>query len=97
MMDPSAQMFAIMAFFLVVIVTIGGFVLLMPLSRQLAKFLEFRMRENSGTSQGMETELRQVRVIVEALEEKLLRVSDRQEFVEKILEARESDALKLPR
>ena len=96
-MDPTAQLFAIMAFFLVVIVTIGGFVLLMPLSRQVAKFLEFRMRQSTGRVDGMDDDVRQLRVLVEALEEKLLRVSDRQEFVEQILDARERDVPRITR
>ena len=94
-MEPT--LVAIMIFFLLAIVITGGFVLMMPLSKQVAKFLEFRMQDNRNISGGVENELRQLRAVVEGFEDKLRSVSDRQEFLEKILEKRETDPLKLPR
>jgi hypothetical protein len=95
-MDPT--MFAIMGFFLLAIILTGGFVLLIPLSRQLARFLDYRLQEKTGAgSSKIEGELRQLRTLVEGIEKRLQTVSDRQDFVEKVLESRETDPLKLPR
>jgi hypothetical protein len=93
-MDPT--MLAIMAFFLLAIIITGSFVLLMPLSRQLARFLELRMQDQARVGDGVEIELRQLRALLEGLEDKLRTVSDHQEFLEKILDSREADPLKLP-
>ena len=93
-MDPS--LIPIMAFFLTAIILTGGFVLLLPLSKQLAKFLEFRMQDKKMSPE-IEAELRHLRVLVEGLDDKLRSVSDRQEFLEKILESRDADTPRLPR
>jgi hypothetical protein len=95
MMDPT--MLAIMIFFLLAIIITGSFVLLMPLSRQLARFLELRMLGTGAMSDAVEVELRQLRALVEGIDDRLSSVSDRQEFLEKILESRETDPPRLPR
>jgi hypothetical protein len=92
-MDPT--MLAIMVFFLLAIILTGGFVLMMPLSRQLARFLEFRMQDKTNISDRVEIEMRQLRALIEGLEDKQRSVSERQEFLEKILESREIDPPKL--
>lgn len=74
-----------------------SFVLMIPLSKQLARFLEFRMQDKASISDGMDVELRQLRTVVEGLEDKLRSVSDRQEFLEKILKSRETEPPRLPR
>jgi hypothetical protein len=88
---------AIMVFFLLAIILTGAFVLMIPLSRQLARFLEFRMREKNEIPGAAETDVRELRALVQKLDDKLASVSDRQEFLEKVLENRGSDPLKLPR
>lgn len=93
-MDPASPIFMIMAFILVMIVVTGGFALLLPLAKTLAKYLEFRMHPEVGA--GAE-ELREVRRIVEELREEVRQVSDRQVFVEKLLEAQTTESPKLTR
>ena len=90
-MDPD--LILIVGFFLIAIVLTGSFALLLPISRQLAKFLEFRSRDKVGPS-NVEAEMRDLRATVENLERQLSSLIDRQELVEKVLDARESD---LPR
>jgi hypothetical protein len=92
-MDPT--MMGISIFFLLALIIIGGFVLVFPLSRQLAKFLELRMKDKAGISEGAVLEVRQLRAVVEGLEGKLQSVADRQEFLEKVLEARDTNPRKL--
>lgn len=93
-MDPD--LILIGGIFIVLTILTGAFALLLPLSRQLARFLEFRMRDKAG-SPNLEGEVRELRALVEGLEHKLHAVSDRQEFLEKVLESRDPDPLKLPR
>jgi hypothetical protein len=95
MMDPD--MLAIMIFFLLAIIISGCFVLMMPLSRQLAKFLELRIQGNAGMTDAVRVELRQLRALVEGIDDKLSSVSERQEFLEKVLESRDADQPRLPR
>jgi hypothetical protein len=95
-MDPATPLFAIMAFFLIAIILTGGFVLLMPLSRQLAKYLEYRMKDNPGLPPATDEEIRQLRSAIESMQRELRGVSDRQAFVEKLLENRSSETNKLP-
>lgn len=90
-MDP--MMLVIMAFFLVVIILTGGFVLLIPLSRQFARYLDARMHDKLGGDSA--AEIRQIRASLAQLEQKVSGVVDRQEFLEKVLEARD-EAPKLP-
>jgi hypothetical protein len=94
-MDPT--MLAIMAFFLIAIILTGTFVLLIPVSRQLAKFMEFRMRDKTAVPANLEAELRELRALVDAHDLKLHSLNDRQEFIEKVLDARSQDPLQLPR
>jgi hypothetical protein len=93
-MDPRIAM---MVFTLGAIIIVGGFVLLMPLSRQLARYLAFRMQDKAGLGEGVELELRRLRAAVDGLDQKLHLVSERQEFLEKILESRATDPPKLAR
>ncbi|NJD10521.1 MAG: hypothetical protein FIB01_08835 [Gemmatimonadetes bacterium] len=95
MMDP--RMLSMMVFTLLAIIIAGGFVLLMPLSRQLARYLAYRMQDKAGVGEGVEAELRRLRAAVEGLDQKLHLVDERQEFLEKVLASRETDLPKLPR
>lgn len=94
-MDPILPL--LMIFTLVAIVITGGFILLIPLSRQLARFLALRMQNKIGIGEGVELELGRLRAAIEAVDQKLHIVSERQEFLEKILESRASDLTQLPR
>jgi hypothetical protein len=95
-MDPASPLFMIMAFVLVSIVITGGFALLLPLAKTLAKYLEFRMHERPGVSAGTD-ELREVRRVIEELRAEVRQVSDRQVFVEKLLESQNNETPRLPR
>jgi predicted PurR-regulated permease PerM len=94
-MEP--MLLVIMVFFLLVIILTGSFVLLMPLSKQLARFLDFRMQEKNGINPGLAQEIQQLRAVVESLDEKVRGVGERQEFLEKVLDSRGSDTPQLPR
>ena len=94
-MDPD--LILIGGFFLIAIVLTGSFALLLPISRQLARFLELRSRDKLGAGSNVETEVRELRSAVANLERQLSSVLDRQEFVEKVLDARETNPPKLPR
>jgi hypothetical protein len=87
-MDPV--ILAGMIFSVVVIMLIGGFVLLFPLTRQLGAYLEKRMlAENSEASRG---QLAQLARAVENLGDEVARLSDRQDFTERLLEGPDDDA-----
>jgi hypothetical protein len=91
-MDPASPLFAVMAFFLIAIILTGGFVLLMPLSRQLAKYLEYRMKDTPGVAPPTNDEIKQLRSAIESMQHELRQVSDRQRFVERLLENRTSQS-----
>lgn len=91
-MDPLAAIFV-----LLVIMLLGGIVLLFPLSRQLARYLESRLKAGASAPESLEAELRELRLLVEGLDDRLRGVAARQEFVEKVLESRATDPLELPR
>lgn len=74
----------------IAIALIGGFVLLIP-------FMEFRMREKTEVATGSDGEIRELRAAVEILEDKLRVVSERQEFIESVLEARSTEPPRLSR
>jgi hypothetical protein len=93
-MDPA--MAAIMIFFLVITLIISGVVLLYPLSRRVGVLLESRLQEKNGPSALTESEVRRLRAAVEGLEVQLRSVSDRQEFLEKILDSRRREQLLPP-
>ncbi len=81
-MDPV--ILAGMIFSIVVIMLIGGFVLLFPLTRQLGAYLEKRMlSENSEASRAQLAHLARA---VEHLTDEVARLSDRQDFTERLLE-----------
>lgn len=94
-MDP--MLVPMMIFTLVTIITIGGFILLIPLSKQVARYLAFRMQNKTGVGEGVEVELRRLRAAVDSLDQKLQLVSERQEFLEKMLESGKADLPRLPR
>jgi hypothetical protein len=94
-MDPD--LILIGGIFIILTILTGAFALLLPLSRQLARFLEYRMRDKTAPPAALEGEVRELRALVETLAQKLDTVNDRQEFLEKVLESRSSEPLKLPR
>lgn len=76
-----------MIFTLIMVTLIGGFILLFPVTRRLGAYLERRIEEGSGAKdrealEGIHRALHDLRDQVEDL-------TDRQEFVEKLVEGRE--------
>lgn len=85
-MDQNA--IAGMIFTLLLALLAGGFILLYPLSRRLGLLLEARVRDRSATPGAADEELLQLRESIAQLSTDLQRVTDRQEFMEKLLSQR---------
>ncbi len=82
-MDPF--LLQAMIFSIVVIVLLGGFTLLFPLTRQLGKILDKKYLED-GTDGTNAEEVAALRRAVQALTGDVKRLSEQQEFTEKLLE-----------
>lgn len=86
-MDPNAL--AGMAFTLLLALMIGGFILLYPLSRRFAALMQSRMEERKTPPPSLsETEVAALRESIEQLATELRRLTDRQDFMEKLLSHR---------
>lgn len=81
-MDP--EMIAVMIFIIVLVAMTGGFILLIPISRRLGRFLEYRMTQKGrlDDQDRMDMLLR----AVESLRDDVSRLAERQDFTEKLLE-----------
>ena len=73
-----------MIFTIVVLGMVGGFIVLLPITRRLGKFLEYRMSDQSGLQQS-EQNAALLRA-VEALRDDVARLAERQDFTERLLE-----------
>lgn len=96
-MDPV--IIAGMIFSIVVLILIGGFTLLFPLSRQLAALLRRRLNEPSHNSISRE-DAEKLAHAIQHLAVGMEALNERQDFVEKLLEGRldaERKALEAPR
>jgi hypothetical protein len=73
-----------MIFTVIVLMLIGGFILLVPLTRRLAALLEHRMlaEDKAGRSADVEALAR----AVDTLRDEVERLAERQEFTEKLLD-----------
>lgn len=78
------EMITGMLFVIVLVAMTGGFVLLIPISRQLARFLEFRMTAKSRVEDQEKTDM--LLRAVESLRDDVTRLAERQDFTEKLLE-----------
>lgn len=81
-MEPMALVG--MVFTLIVLVMIGGFILLFPLSRQIAELV--RRRLEKGDEPADAERIAALAQAVESLRDEVERVSERQEFTERLLE-----------
>lgn len=72
-----------MIFVLLIIAMVGGFILVFPLSRRLAAYLEQRLQ--SGTKAADDAELKRIRTALVSLQAEIERLSERQEFTESLL------------
>ncbi len=82
-MDPF--LLQAMIFSIVVMVLLGGFTLLFPLTRQLGKILDKKYLEDRTDGTNAE-EVAALRRAVQALTGDVERLSEQQEFTEKLLE-----------
>ena len=86
-MDPIAL--AGMIFTLVLVLIVGGFILLFPVSRRLGLFLEAKLKPASLASE----DTRKLWEAIHSLETELRRIADRQEFTERMLTERSATSL----
>ncbi len=87
-MDPTPL--AGMVFTLLLVLGIGGFILLYPLSRRLGLLLENRLQEKR---QGAAPDVAQLRDSVHALQDQVDALVERQEFLEGLLQAQRPSGL----
>ena len=77
-------MVPMMIFTVVVLMLIGGFILLLPLTRRLGALLEHRMLSEDRAKQSADVDA--LVQAVDALRDEVERLSARQDFTEKLLE-----------
>ena len=75
-----------MLFSLLMVLVIGGLILLFPISRRLGKFLELRIEERMEWDTLPKEAFNELMGVVEELQNEVQRLSDRQQFVERLLE-----------
>ncbi len=89
-MDPLIA--ASMIFTLILVVLIGGFIVLFPVTRRLGKALEVYLdQKRNDAPDARETE--RMRAAVGSLQREVRRLSEKQEFVERLLQKREAEEL----
>ena len=90
-MDPLAlEVIAPMVVGTIFILTVGGVVLLKPLSKNLAQLLEAMARERQAPP-GLDAEVRRLRESLDQVSERLHLLEERQDFTERLLERRQDD------
>ena len=87
-MDPF--ILQAMIFTIVVMVLLGGFTLLFPLTRRLAEVLEKHYLKDGAEGTDAD-EVAALRRAVHALREEVERIGERQDFTEKLLEGPKSE------
>jgi hypothetical protein len=80
--------FAGMIFSLLMALIVGGFVLMYPLTRRLGKLIELRLEERKSEQGGLvaSAEVERLRGVVEALQQDVAALVERQDFAERLLE-----------
>ncbi len=84
---------------IVIILVIGTFILLFPLSRRLGRVLEewIKLRQETSpdrdTLARLETEVRELRQSVEGGDQRMGLLAERQDFMESLVEAKKTAAL----
>ena len=87
-----------MLFSLLMVLIIGGLILLFPISRRLGKFLEVRIEERMEWDTLPKEAFNELMDVVEELQNEVQRLSDRQQFMERLLEpGKGADAASLER
>lgn len=85
-MDP--EVIAGMLFTLIILAMIGGFILLLPITRRLGAILEQRLNSRATTDIAP-AEARQLEATIQALRADLEQLSERQAFTEALLSERQ--------
>lgn len=88
MIEPMA--IAGMLFVLIGAAMVAGFVLLLPISGRLGKYLEQRLEANrvgNGLQEPQLREIRELKEMVLSLQGEVERIAERQEFTEKLLDS----------
>lgn len=94
-MDPiSLQMIAPMVVAIVLILTVGGVVLLRPLSKRLGWLLEAMARDRERPQIGQEME--RLRELLETMNGRLTLLEERQDFTDALLTDPERRRLRAP-
>ncbi len=93
-MDPMALV--AMLFVLIILAMVGGFILLVPISRRLGAVLELWLDERGKANQIGPQEFGRIREEVAALRDEMEALTSRQDFVENLLEGRPDDQSRLP-
>ena len=78
------ELIPLMIFTIIVLAMCGGFILLLPITRRLGQFLEYRMSEKGGLQES-ERQAALLRAI-ESLRDDVARLAERQDFTERILQ-----------
>jgi hypothetical protein len=73
-----------MIFTIIMVAMIGGFVILLPVTRRLGQFLEYRMSEPSRLTENEERE--RLLAAIESLRVDVARLAERQDFTERLLQ-----------
>ncbi len=87
-MDP--YILQVMIFVVVILVVVGGFAMLFPLTRQLTAILEKRYLDD-GAEDANADEVAALRRAVHALRGEVEQIGERQDFTEKLLEGPKSE------
>ena len=81
-MDP--ELIPLMIFTIIVIAMIGGFILVLPITRRLGQFMEYRMTERTRLMENEEHEA--LLRAIESLRDDVARLAERQQFTERLLD-----------
>jgi hypothetical protein len=82
-----------------ILLVIGTFILLFPLSRRLGRVLEewIKLRQDTSPDRDMlarlENDVREVRRFVEGVDQRVGLLAERQDFMESLIEAKKTAAL----
>ena len=78
------ELMRMMVFTIIVLAMIGGFIVVLPITRRLGKFLEFKMTERTRIMENDEREA--LLKAIESLRDDVARLAERQEFTERLLD-----------
>lgn len=84
------EVIAPMVVAILLILTIGGVILLRPISKRIGDLLEVYAREKEG---GATRELRQIRELFDTMDARMRLIEERQDFTDKLLESGLRDTL----